>query len=60
MKKDLIKKNKVELEKELADMLVSLRSIRFGVAGGKSKNVKEYASIKKGIAQIKTTLRNLN
>lgn len=60
MKKELIKKNKVDLEKELGEKLVSLHGIRFGVAGSKSKNVKESKSIKKDIARIKTVLKNMN
>lgn len=60
MKKELVKKNKAELEKELGEKLVSLHSIRFGVAGSKSKNVKESKGIKKDIARIKTALKNIN
>lgn len=57
MKKELNKKSKEILEKELKESLISLRDKRFGLAGSKSKNVKEYKNIKKGIARIKTVLR---
>ena len=60
MKKDLNKKNKIDLTKELNEKQLSLRDIRFGIAGSKSKNVKEQKMIKKQIAQIKTALNNLN
>lgn len=60
MKKEIAKKNKAELEKELDEKSISLRSIRFGASGGTNKNVKEYRNIKKGIARIKTALGALN
>jgi ribosomal protein L29 len=55
-KEELKKKSKVDLEKELGDKRVSLRDLRFGIAGSKSKNVKEQKMIKKEIARINTTL----
>ncbi len=60
MKKEKTKKNKIDLMKELNEKSISLRNIRFGVAGSKSKNVKEQRNIKKDIARIKTELRNMN
>ena len=57
MKKEKTKKNKNDLEKELNEKSISLRDIRFGMAGSKSKNVKEQKTIKKDIARIKTELR---
>ncbi|MEK7200702.1 MAG: 50S ribosomal protein L29 [Patescibacteria group bacterium] len=60
MKKEKIKKNKNDLEKELSEKLLALRDIRFEVAGSKSKNVKEQKNIKKDIARIKTELRIMN
>lgn len=60
MKKEKIKKNKTDLEKELNEKLISLRDKRFGIAGSKSKNVKEQKTIKKEIARIKTELRSMN
>jgi len=56
-KKDNLKELKGgELEKKLATLEETLRVIRFKAEGAKSKNVKEAASIKKQIAQIKTIL----
>ena len=57
--KDLIKKSKTDLEKMLDEKLLSLRDIRFGSAHSKSKNVKEYSSIRKEIARTKTVLKNI-
>ena len=56
MKNELNKKSRVDLMKEFNEKILSLRDIRFGVAGGKSKNVKEQKMIKKDIARIKTAL----
>lgn len=56
MKKESTKKSKTDLMKELALKQVSLRDIRFGIAGSKSKNVKEQRNIKRDIARIKTVL----
>lgn len=58
MKKEIAKKNTEELLKELGEKVVSLRDIRFGIAGSKGKNVKEVNNIKKDIARIKTEIRN--
>lgn len=70
MKKELPKKNKTEkktplankidLMKELNEKRLSLHEIRFGMAGSKSKNVKEQKNIKKEIARIHTKLGMLN
>ena len=56
MKKETLKKSQSDLEKELETKLISLRDIRFDIAGSKSKNVKEQKTIKKDIARIKTSL----
>jgi len=56
MNKELSKKSKTDLIKELNEKHLSLRDIRFGIAGSKSKNVKEQKMIKKDIARIKTVL----
>lgn len=56
MKKEKEKKNKADLQKELEEKLIALREMRFGVAGSKSKNVKEQKNLKKEIARIKTML----
>lgn len=57
--KELLKKSRDDLEKELNEKRLALRDIRFGVAGSKHKNVKEYANLRKGIARIMTALKNL-
>lgn len=60
MKKEPIKKNKADLEKELDEKRVLVHSIRFSMAGSKSKNVKEQKNVKKDIARIKTALGSMN
>lgn len=55
-----MQKKQTDLMKELDEKRLSLRNLRFGVAGGKSKNVKEQRNIKKEIARIKTELRIMN
>lgn len=60
MKKELTKKNKVDLVKSLDEKRILIRDIRFGTAGSKSKNVKEQKNLKKDIARIKTELRIMN
>lgn len=57
MKKELTKKSEADLIKELGEKHVSLREIRFGTAGSKSKNVKEQRAIRKEIARIRTALK---
>jgi len=56
MKKEISKKSKAELEKDLNKNIISLMNVRFGVAGSKSKNVKEQKTLKKDIARMKTAL----
>lgn len=58
MKKELAKKNKEDLEKELGEKILSLRDLRFGGAGSNNKNVKKQKIIKKDIARIKTALNS--
>jgi ribosomal protein L29 len=60
MKKESSKKSKIDLMRELNEKSLSLRDMRFGIAGSKSKNVKEQRTIKKEIARIKTELRVMN
>jgi len=60
MKKELSKKSKTDLMKELNEKRLSLRDIRFGIAGSKNKNVKEQKMIRKAIARIHTALKNVN
>jgi large subunit ribosomal protein L29 len=54
--KDLRKKNANDLTKELTELESELREFRFGMAGGRTKNVKRAHAIKKDIARIKTVL----
>lgn len=58
MVKDIGKKNKEELNKMLADMQVELRNFRFGLAGSKSRDLKQGKNLKKDIARIKTALNS--
>jgi ribosomal protein L29 len=60
MKKEISKKNNADLMKELDEKRLKLRDIRFGLAGSKSKNVKEQKMIKKEIARILTILKLKN
>lgn len=50
-------KSKEEIMKEIAEKAINLRDIRFGIAGSKGKNVKEYSVLKKDIARLKTELK---
>lgn len=54
--KDLIKKTEKELKALLAEKREALRTFRFAMSGGKTKNLKEGAKLKKEIAQIMTIL----
>jgi ribosomal protein L29 len=66
MKKETAKKEKTkkkslptsesDLMKELSEKRLKLRDIRFGIAGSKSKNVKEQKMIKKDVARILTKI----
>lgn len=50
-------KGEVELEKELHNLRTKLNQLRFDLAAGKVKNIREIRHIKKGIAQILTILK---
>lgn len=52
-------KNKDELEKELKDSRERLRQLRFDLAAGKVKNVREIRKTKKEIAKILTSLKKI-
>lgn len=56
MSSDVKQKNEKDLIKDLALQKESLRNFRFGVAGSKTKNVKEGMSIRRNIARILTEL----
>ena len=57
---ELRQKNKVELQKILQDNREKLRQLRFDLAAGKVKDVREIRLIKKDIARILTILRITN
>ncbi len=50
------KKPSIELQKELLDHREKLRKLKFDLAQGKVKNIKEINGIKKTIARIMTIL----
>jgi len=54
------KNNATDLRKELDEKRLKLRDLRFGIAGSKSKNVKEQKTLKKDIARIETSLKGMN
>lgn len=55
---ELRQKPKKELEKTLIESREKLRQLRFDLASGKIKNVREIRMIKKDIARMLTILRN--
>lgn len=55
---ELKRKTKPELQKLLQDSREKLRQLRFDLASGKVKNVREIRTIKKDIARILTIIRN--
>jgi large subunit ribosomal protein L29 len=55
--KELRQKKKEELQKILMDDREKLRTLRFDLAAGKVKNVREIRRIKKEIAKILTLLK---
>lgn len=57
--KELKQLNKEELVKKSQDDREKLRQMRFDLAGGKVKDVREIREIKKEIARIMTLLKNL-
>lgn len=54
---ELRQKSKAELQKMLQDSRERLRQLRFDLAAGKVKNVREVRKIKKEIARILTLLK---
>ena len=55
--KQIREKKGAELQKLLSEKREALRTIRFGEAGSKSKNVKEARMIRKTIARILTAAK---
>ncbi|MEI6528315.1 MAG: 50S ribosomal protein L29 [bacterium] len=54
--KELLKKTEKELKALLAEKKEAVRVFRFGLAGSKTRNLKEGKNLKKEIAQIMTIL----
>ncbi|MFH1575713.1 MAG: 50S ribosomal protein L29 [Candidatus Nealsonbacteria bacterium] len=54
---DIRQKSKKELESMLLERREHLRNLRFDLASGKVKNVREIRELKKEIARILTLLR---
>ncbi|TSC74785.1 MAG: hypothetical protein G01um101430_779 [Parcubacteria group bacterium Gr01-1014_30] len=57
---ELRQKTKAELQKLLSDNREKLRQLRFDLASGKIKNVREIRKTKKEIAQILTLMKLVN
>lgn len=55
---ELKQKSPLELQKILQDSRENLRQLRFDLASGKVKNVREIRKTRKDIARILTLLRN--
>ncbi len=55
--RELREKSQAELQKLLEDSRERLRQLRFDLAAGKVKNVREIRMIKKEIARILTILK---
>jgi large subunit ribosomal protein L29 len=57
--KELRQKSKDDLEKILKEEREKLRQLRFDLASGKVKNVREPGNLKKEIARIITILKEM-
>jgi len=57
--KDFSSKTKLELQKLSAGYRDKLRQLKFDLASGKIKNIKEVRELRKDIARILTVLKNL-
>jgi len=55
--RELRQKSNKELKESLANLKDKLRELRFNLAGGKVKNIKEIHQTKKTIARILTLLK---
>ncbi|MFH1643107.1 MAG: 50S ribosomal protein L29 [Patescibacteria group bacterium] len=56
---ELIKKDKKELTTLLAEKRDKLRALRFGLAAGRAKNIREVRVLKRDIAKILTKISNI-
>lgn len=57
--KELRQKSKDDLKKNLSEDREKLRQLRFDLASGKLKNVREAGNLKKKIARILTILKEM-
>lgn len=57
---DLRRKSKEELQNLLKDDREKLRQLRFNLASGKAKNIREIRKIRKEIAQTLTIVKEVN
>ena len=55
--KELRQKSKKELQKMLIDHRERLRNLKFNLAAGKVKNIREIRELKKEVARILTLLK---
>ncbi len=53
---DIRKKSPEDLKKLLDELEAELREFRFGMSGGRTKNVKRARAIRADVARIKTVL----
>lgn len=51
-------KNKSDLEKDVRGFREKLSALRFDLAAGKVKNIKEIRELKKSVAQLLTIIRS--
>jgi len=54
--KELLKKTKADIAKDLRDKEEALRAWRFALSGAKVKNMKEGRAMRKDIARLHTAL----
>ena len=55
--RELRRKSEKELQQSLISLRDRLRELRFNLAGGKVKNIKEIHHTKKDVARIQTLLK---
>ena len=53
---DIRKKTPEELQKLIQEMETELREFRFGMSGGRTKNVRKARTLRHGIARIKSII----
>ena len=53
---ELRKKNPADLKKLLAELEAELREFRFGMTGGRTKNVKQGRALRKDMARVMSVL----